>query len=197
MGKIWNKKEMLVFCTVLILTVTFLIYISINDKESSAGFYTDYNIELLTSDWLHEKDGKVQYVSIPNELDVDADDKASLHRVLPATLQEGTAICFKTKHMRVAVLVDNEVVYTYGWDKEPLIGETPGSIWNIVELKKSYAGKKLTIFTESPYSLNAGKFSNVVMGQKNDVMLYVLRDSFLKFFISCIPLVLKHIAVPS
>ena len=190
MNKFLNIKEYLVYFSLIIFIIGFALYISSKDDDVNAGFYNDYDVEVLTSDWIFEDSGKTQYVSLPNEFDIETGYTSSIHRVLPATLKDGTAICFKTKHTRVSVLVDNTIVYSFGWDNDEIIGNTPGTLWNVVELKKEYAGKKLTIYTESDYSLYSGNYSTVVMGEKSDIMLYVLKDSFWKFFLSCIPLVL-------
>jgi diguanylate cyclase (GGDEF)-like protein len=195
MDRIWKKKESILFFVAIIISILFLVFINFNDDKESVGFYKDYNLEYLENGWVLDLGDSTQHVSVPDEFDVKQGEVLKLFRTLPENIEEGTSICFKTKHTRVCAMVDDEVIYSFGWDDEEIIGNTPGSIWNVIEIKQEHAGKKLTILTKSSYSFESGDVYSVVMGDKSDVLLYVLKESFVKFFLSCIPLVLGVILI--
>ena len=171
-----NIKAVMFFFT-LAFIICMLIVVHSYDKEDNASFYKNYNIEELTNGWTVTKStGETQKVSLPFDFTMNDGIKESISimRNLPEEMGDTDTICFRTSHSRVAVFVGTEMVYDFAWDTDIPLGESPGSIWNVVELKPEYAGKTLTIYTKSSYSEYNGLFRSVMYGSRADIMLYLL-----------------------
>lgn len=192
-----NIKAVMFFST-LAFIICMLIVVHSYDKEDNASFYKNYNIEELTNGWTVTKStGETQKVSLPFDFTMNDGIKESISimRNLPEEMGDTDTICFRTSHSRVAVFVGTEMVYDFAWDTDIPLGESPGSIWNVVELKPEYAGKTLTIYTKSSYSEYNGLFRSVMYGSRADIMLYLLDTTSWMFILSNIPLVLGLILI--
>lgn len=186
-----TQKEKIAYFIVLLFTVFFVYVISTYDEGNSQNIFQDEDVLMLTNGWTaNSNDGNSKIVSLPTRISSKDANGVSISRQLPDKISQSDAICFKSIHSRVCVLVDNAIVYSFAWDDDILLGNTPGSVWNVIELKPEYAGKTLTITTYSKYSRYSGLFGDVVYGSKDEMAIYMLNHSFFKFVISCIPLFL-------
>lgn len=190
MSFIKKNIEAVAFFIVLFFIAAMIIVVNSYDSYDT-GFYKDFEIEKLTNGWtLKDSNGKSIKTSLPININIADDVIAEIEHVLPDEIDDDAAICFRTSHAVVAVLIDNEIVYEYAWEGDIPLGASPGGLWNIVELKPEYAGKTLTIKSYSPYSNYNGMFRSVMYGSKSNIILYLLKETFWMFFFSCIPLVL-------
>lgn len=190
MSYIKKHIEAAAFFIVLFFIIAMIIVVN-SYENYDTGFYKGFEIEKLTNGWtMKDSTGQSRKTSLPINVNVSDDVIVEIERVLPDEIDLNTSICFRTSHARVAVLIEDEIIYDYAWDGDIPLGESPGGLWNIVELKPEYAGKVITIKAYSPYSNYNGMFRSVIYGSKNNIILYILNETFWMFFFSCIPLVL-------
>ena len=96
---------------------------------------------------------------------------------LPENFGVGQSILFKSSHAVVEVLLDGEVIYTFG-TKKPVVGKSPGTCWHIVSVPEGSVGKTLTIRRTSVYKSYKGTESNFYYGSRGDCILKLV-DNFL------------------
>lgn len=194
------KKELagkLYFILIALMIILCIVFYYMSSDNDDVNFSYDENeLHMLTSDWYlcDIETGESRKVFVPGEFDVEAGETMRIRRILSG-VSDDDIICFRTDHTSVKALVDDEVIYSFGWNENIPLGNTPGSIWHLIELKEEYRGKVLTIELNCAYSKYSGMIRDVVMGKSGDIYLYILKDSMPLFLLSSIPFILGVILI--
>lgn len=180
----------------LIVVSFFIVMLAKSYDGNSDGFERYMNVQTLTNGWTFCDGKNEQKVSLPVRMNSDnQDDGTSISAALPEKIDDDYAICFRTSHSRVQVLIDGVEVYQYRWTDEVPLGNSPGSLWNIVDLYPKYSGKTITIKTDSPYDMYEGLFRTVTYGDKASIIMYLQKETRIMLILSCIPIVLGIILI--
>ena len=180
----------------LIVVSFFIVMLAKPYDGNSDGFERYMNVQSLTNGWTFCDGKNEQKVSLPVRMNSDnQDDGTSISAALPEKIDDDYAICFRTSHSRVQVLIDGVEVYQYRWTDEVPLGNSPGSLWNIVDLYPKYSGKTITIKTDSPYDMYEGLFRTVTYGDKASIIMYLQKETRIMLILSCIPIVLGIILI--
>lgn len=180
----------------LIVVSFFIVMLAKPYDGNSDGFERYMNVQSLTNGWTFCDGKNEQKVSLPVRMNSDnQDDGTSISATLPEKIDDDYAICFRTSHSRVQVLIDGVEVYQYRWTDEVPLGNSPGSLWNIVDLYPKYSGKTITIKTDSPYDMYEGLFRTVTYGDKASIIMYLQKETRIMLILSCIPIVLGIILI--
>lgn len=180
----------------LIIVSFFIVMLAKPYDGNSDGFERYMNVQTLTNGWTFYDGKNEQRVSLPVRMNSDSQgDGTSISATLPEKVEDDYAICFRTSHSRVQVLIDGVEVYQYRWTDEVPLGSSPGSLWNIVDLSPKYSGKTITIKTDSPYDMYEGLFRTVTYGDKTSIIMYLQKETRIMLILSCIPIVLGIILI--
>lgn len=180
----------------LIIVSFFIVMLAKPYDGNSDGFERYMNVQTLTNGWTFYDGKNEQKVSLPVRMNSDSQgDGTSISAALPEKVEDDYAICFRTTHSRVQVLIDGVEVYQYRWTDEVPLGSSPGSLWNIVDLSPKYSGKTITIKTDSPYDMYEGLFRTVTYGDKTSIIMYLQKETRIMLILSCIPIVLGIILI--
>lgn len=180
----------------LIIVSFFIVMLAKPYDGNSDGFERYMNVQSLTNGWTFCDGKNEQKVSLPVRMNSDNQgDGTSISATLPEKIEDDYAICFRTSHSRVQVLIDDVEVYQYRWTDEIPLGSSPGSLWNIVDLSPKYSGKTITIKTDSPYDMYEGLFRTVTYGDKASIIMYLQKETRIMLILSCIPIVLGIILI--
>lgn len=180
----------------LIIVSFFIVMLAKPYNGNSDGFERYMNVQTLTNGWTFCDGKNEQKVSLPVRMNSDSQDGGtSISATLPEKIDDDYAICFRTSHSRVQVLIDGVEVYQYRWTDEFPLGNSPGSLWNIVDLSPKYSGKTITIKTDSPYDMYEGLFRTVTYGDKTSIIMYLQKETRIMLILSCIPIVLGIILI--
>lgn len=180
----------------LIIVSFFIVMLAKPYNGNSDGFERYMNVQTLTNGWTFCDGKNEQKVSLPVRMNSDSQgDGTSVSATLPEKIDDDYAICFRTSHSRVQVLIDGVEVYRYRWTDEFPLGNSPGSLWNIVDLSPKYSGKTITIKTDSPYDMYEGLFRTVTYGDKTSIIMYLQKETRIMLILSCIPIVLGIILI--
>lgn len=180
----------------LIIVSFFIVMLAKPYNGNSDGFERYMNVQTLTNGWTFCDGKNEQKVSLPVRMNSDSQgDGTSISATLPEKIDDDYAICFRTSHSRVQVLIDGVEVYQYRWTDEFPLGNSPGSLWNIVDLSPKYSGKTITIKTDSPYDMYEGLFRTVTYGDKTSIIMYLQKETRIMLILSCIPIVLGIILI--
>ena len=107
----------------------------------------------------------------------DEGKETVLTAVLPEEFEAGQSVLFKSSHAMVEVLLDGEVIYSFGTHK-PVVGKSPGTCWHIVSVPEGSAGHELVIRRISVYNSYKGTDSSFYYGSRGDCILKLV-DNFL------------------
>lgn len=132
-----------------------------------------------------------------SELSVNLLDEGShlvYRSVLPGAFDFDQCVMFKSSHASVEVLVDGDVIYTYGM-KKPIAGKSPGSFWHVVPVPKGCSGAKLIINVNSVYDGYYGNVQHIVYGSRGDCTLKLLGSFLPVLILDCIILMMGLVSV--
>lgn len=195
-GSFFKKNIESILFFGLIVVSFFIVMLAKPYDGNSDGFERYMNVQTLTNGWTFCDGKNEQKVSLPVRMNSDnQDDGTSISAALPEKIDDDYAICFRTSHSRVQVLIDGVEVYQYRWTDEVPLGNSPGSLWNIVDLYPKYSGKTITIKTDSPYDMYEGLFRTVTYGDKASIIMYLQKETRIMLILSCIPIVLGIILI--
>lgn len=187
--------ESIIFFGLIIVSFFIIMLVKPYDGNSD-GFERYMNVQTLTNGWTFSDGKSEQKVSLPVRMNSDSQsDGTSISMTLPEGIEDDYAICFRTSHSRVQVLIDDKEIYQYRWTDDISLGNSPGSLWNIVDLSSQYSGKTITIKTNSPYDMYEGLFRTVTYGDKAGIIMYLQKETRMMLFLSCIPIVLGIILI--
>lgn len=97
---------------------------------------------------------------------------------------------FRTYQEKIKVYLNDNLIYQYGYDNIP-IGNTPGDLWNIVDLPEDYKGKKLEIVLEDPYNqFEIFDTNKVFIGTRSGIILNILKENISNVFLSVISFIM-------
>ena len=184
----WN--EILYVFIIIAFTIMFLVIHFNTNSNTHKSLYDGIDLRKLTTDWHlyvgDESDGKLVY--LPDKFNVREGDVVTVKRN-HESITDGMALCFKTEHTGVRVIVDGVEIYSHGWVDIPL-GHSLGSKWHIVELTKEYKNKPIELQFRSYYENYAGVVPAIMIGSVGDANLYVEKNTVDTYILSYVSLIL-------
>lgn len=91
----------------------------------------------------------------------------------------GETLCFLSADKRLRIFVDDELIYSFGMEDKRMIGRTPGSVMVYADIPAGSEGKILRMEMQSPYDNYASYMTEMVMGDRDVVILYFLKNEIL------------------
>ncbi len=190
-GKIIDKWNELLYALMIAAFAIIFIVIYLNSNSSqNQSMYQGIELTSISKDWhiygSSKADGAT--VLIPENFDVPAGKTVSIKKTCD-NLTDGMALCFKTEHTSVRVIINNVEVYSFGWEDIPL-GESPGSKWHVIPLYSADLGKIMEIQFCCAYDKYSGVIPEIFMGYEGDVNLYIQKNTMTGYLISAMILTL-------
>lgn len=184
------EKAYFILIAALAVLCLVLYYMSA-DEEKDDEVDANNGVESLVSDWylgsLASKES--ERVLLPNRFDVEAGETLSISRRLQ-DINDGEALGFRTAYTSVRVCIEGEEIYSFGWDEEMTLGDSPGSVWNVVELEEEYNGKILTIDYLCAYDKYSGMVNDIFIGKTGEIYTLIINESLPTLFGSGVSLII-------
>ena len=115
------------------------------------------------------------------------EDKQTDRIVLPDDFEMQQTILFKTTHTKVRVLLDDEEIYSYGWEEDtPSFLKSPGTLWHTAEIPGNSGGKTLCVELYSVYENFYGNALEIRYGSSGACVFALLTDALVILVINCI-----------
>lgn len=73
------------------------------------------------------------------------------------------------------IYVGSQLIYTFGYEDESLIGHTPGSVMVFADIPMNANGEKIRIISQSPYANYASYLTDIVVGDRDVAILYFVK----------------------
>ena len=156
-----------IFFTCLFIFVILTVITGLKNNHTSVGFYVD-TVTKYNDNWSEITKGadgseiKTE-IKLPDTLYYDKEGKITLEVRLPEHVLRGLAIGLWVDGQAVNAYIDNEQVYTYGEEYEPIFGKNQGSYYSIIKIPEAAGGKNL----------------KVVLSTKEAKSEYYLEDAFI------------------
>lgn len=172
----------IIFCIIIFAALSVAVGMLTRPDTSSATKFTE-PIELKTNWYIDmENDEDILWESLPyyNEL---RQDVFKVYNYLPNDLSDTTCIFLKTNFQSVKVEIEGfGVIYNELNNDQDLMGERIEVLTHIIELKDEYAGKKITVISESIAMYQYPILEEVLIGEKGDVLLNILSGTIVSLY---------------
>ncbi|MDD6482065.1 MAG: response regulator [Lachnospiraceae bacterium] len=168
---------------VLFLDIAILVYAAIgfkvDDMTLSKGVIYDFN-----AGWeITWENGDSTVVSeLPFLGESLAQEKVVMENTLPREYW-GMTMSFLSADKMFRVFIDDVEVYQFGEEDTRCFGRTPGSVVNFIDIPSDLDSGKIRIEMSSPYDNYAAKINEITIGQRDVLILKLMRDN--AFNIAC------------
>ncbi|MBN7774122.1 GGDEF domain-containing protein [Clostridium aminobutyricum] len=170
-------KKLNVISIIFILSIimmTAFVFIALKSVPADTGYFNNEPATDFSDNWRISVDGEmISPVKLPANLKLTAHATVRLEKLIPTIMNTNTAICFRSSQQQVKVFVADQLIYSYGYEKTPPFSSSPGSLWNIIRLNPSDAGKTIAIELSSPFNAFSGSISPITIGAKSALLFHV------------------------
>lgn len=173
-------RDMLSVVAIFFVTLTAIIFILMNfhSKESTIAIEDRYKV--FNTDWHLQVGDRNEIVDLPVDVDTDVHSSIVLSKRLPP-LSQYYAIATRNYHQRLKVFVEDELIYEFPSDREPLTSTIITDDWNMVRLKEDMSGKTLTIIFETGEFGFNGHIQPVYFGEDNSLVHYIRANTAIPY----------------
>ena len=183
--KYFNKKVWIVLALDLLLLIFVAAVFKVDDMTLSKGEVTEFN-----NDWtLTWPDGESFLIEeLPYLGQSEPGDVLVLEKVIP---QEyfGKTMAFLSADKQFKVWMDDALVYEFGVEDERFFGHTPGSVYNFIDIPQDLTEGKLRMEMVSPYPDYGARISSVDIGDRDILILQLLKNNMLQIICNILILV--------
>lgn len=191
-----QKKITQGYLLLALLVVGFVAYVTLTFNNTEQDSYQWDDIVQLNDNWIYEDElGNHSVIDLPIEEKTKAQTSYRLVNHLPKSWVEGSALCFKSDHLLVTVLVQGKEVYSLQVDKRSTIGKSPGFAYVFVPLTSDMFGKKIEIEYTTVYSGSSFHINKVILGEKSTIITGILRENAIDLFLAAFSLCLGVIFI--
>lgn len=161
-----------------ILMFTFL-FAPKDQKRIPFGKLSAYNEPWVLKNYNGQED---KLITLPYKLKAKAGDTITLMSQIPQDVAEDSVLVFETKFQNVAVLLNDERIYSYGVMNNQGRLKNAVPCTNVVSLAGAKPGDVLTIYIVSGYNKYSGNISQIYYGHESNVAASMLRRHGLSLF---------------
>lgn len=154
------------FVFVCVLACITIVYSDEHTPFQNVKFFDNANEAMVISDgWTLIDGSNKTEISLPfkDEFEITG-NTVVLENKLPDLLPLTPTILYRTSLQEIKFYLDDQLIYTYGGSVFRAYGKNSGSIWNIIKLPDSAAGKKVKMVIYSPYDDYKGTFNTFYVG---------------------------------
>lgn len=170
--------------SILIVAIIILQFVAIGiimgtSKVQDVTLATD-NIVECNSGWeIMTEDGTTTKISsLPYYGKSEADEMIVARRIVSDNMC-GETLCFLSADKRLQIFVDDELIYSFGINDKLEIGSTPGSVMVFADIPLDSEGKILEIKMQSPYEDYGTYMTQMLVGDRDVVILYFLKNEIM------------------
>ena len=183
--KYFNKKVWFVLALDLVLLIFVAAVFKVDDMTLSKGEVIEFN-----EDWIMTwPDGESLLIEeLPYLGKSEPGEVMLLEKTIP---QEyfGKTMGFLSADKQFKVWMDSELVYEFGVNDERTFGHTPGSVYNFIDIPYDLTEGKLRMEMVSPYADYGARVSSVYIGERDILILQLLKNNMLQIICNILILV--------
>lgn len=173
---------LVVNCLMVIYAVT---HFQVDDMTLSTGKVYAFNEGWM----LVQPDGtKEEIACLPYFGECDANTTIVIENTIPEDYR-GWCLSFLSADKCLQVSIDGEVVYEFGMEDQRSFGQTPGSVENFIDIPQNLKEGRIRIEMVSPYDNYAAKIGEMVAGERDTLILRLLKSNMLHIACSLILLI--------
>ena len=183
--KYFKKMAWVVVLFDFIVLIFVAIGFRVDDMTLSKGEIYSFN-ENWTMTW---EDGKSLTIDeLPYLGESEEGEKIILENTIPKEYF-GKTMAFLSADKVFTVWLDGEVVYEFGTADERKFGHTPGSVVNFIDIPYDLTEGRIRMEMTSPYKHYAARVSNIGIGDRDVLILQLLKKNMLSIACNLVILV--------
>lgn len=174
-AKLSNENRYRLYIRILfILSILGLLSISASiflTRKAPANKIAKETYIDISDDWSLDPLGE-NPVSMKN-LGKNIDEKIgvlSIYYRLPELTQD-TELVYRSKDVYTKVLIDGQIIYETSVYESEWYNDSPGNIWNVLDINSKYSGKCLELQVEMVYDTRAVTVDSLMLGDKAEIIL--------------------------
>jgi diguanylate cyclase (GGDEF)-like protein len=184
MKKIFHFFNKRIFGILIIVEILFLLFVSLNNHEHVS--FDNEPLFTFNKNWvqiLHN--GEKRNITLPNILETDESNTIILRNILPNRIYKTPTLIIKTSHQRIKAFIDKQLIYsTWITENHPPIDIPSKTVWHIIKLPYDASGRSITLKITADTEDYAGDISDVYIGTKASLLLYVVKTNGIGLLIS-------------
>lgn len=169
------------------LSIVIAVFVSrkMPEHKVSEETYKD-----ITGLWTLDKKGnqKVDVKKLGEYMDEES-GILSMYYQLPK-MNADTSLVYRSKDVYTRVLVGKEVIYETSVYKSRFYNQSPGNLWNVLNVNSKYSEKCLELQIRMVYDTKAITVDSLLIGDKADIILGLFADNIFGIVISLLLILL-------
>lgn len=148
-----------------------------------------------TGEWMRvTEEGIREPVTMPGKCEADRDETVTVETVLPAEIENGRYLCFRSAKQDMSFYIDGQLKKEYSTKESRLFGRMSAAAYVFVDIRKEDAGKTLRVEmrTDSSYT---GMFYTVYYGNPIGVWKHFFKHMGLELVVAFVMLILSIIGL--
>lgn len=121
-------------------------------------------------------------------------DTVVFQNTLPEEKNGCNSLIFYSRHQRVRILLNGELLADYGFKQKTPFHMSPGCAWQLVRLPDNWPGAVLTIELAAEYNGTAGELTMVHLGTKNALVFMVIKEALFRLLLN-VPILFAGVAL--
>ncbi len=181
----YQKAVWLVLGFFMILLIYVAAVFQVDDMTLSKGEVTAMN-----HGWklIRENGETVLLEELPYTGNSSRQEKLILEHMIPEKYF-GKTLAFLSADQIIEVWMDETRVYQFGTEDRRSFGHTPGSVYNFIDIPQDLEVGKIQIHISSPYPDCASRISIMQLGERDVLILKLLKDNLFHIFCNLLILV--------
>jgi len=180
------KPICLCFAALLSLTFLALAFSKLDSKNVSIN---NSDITEFNDGWYYLNGTQKEYVkTLPKSIDVNGKSIISVTNTIPRDLTKDTVMCVKTTYQAIQVYINDELIYDFGTENN--FGLKYGSVLNMINISESQKGQNIILKISSSSFKTGNILNGIVLGDKDSIILFILRNNLGTIIFSTFILVL-------
>ncbi|MCM1157179.1 MAG: GGDEF domain-containing protein [Bacteroidales bacterium] len=134
----------------------------------------------------HTAEGEPVVLDKLNQVDgTKAGEEYSIYNTVPDTIEEGDALCFRSKNIFFQVYIDGKLQYNPYVPESPIYTKAYGTKWNYVRIPTAASGKQIEVRLTYVYEDARACMDNIYIGQPAGAILNTFGEKMIAF-VTCI-----------
>ncbi len=186
--KFFKKLILGVFAFSIVLLIYVIAVFQIEDTTLSKGEIKDFN-----SGWTlqFEEQDKMETITVdtlPYLGKCSSQTTVTMSNTIPKQYF-GKTMCFLSADKTLEIWIDGKEVYEFGLKDNRTFGKTPGSIVNFVDIPADTKTGMIQIKMLSPYDDYAARISSITVGERDVLILKLLKSNIVNIMLDFVILV--------
>ncbi len=144
------------------------------------------------ADWQVDAAGQTyENLNFPTQIaPVAVGNTLILTHSLPSNVDSHMYVFFRASHQKVRVYIQNQLVYSFGWENQHLFSKTPGCAWTLVPLTDAAKAATIRVELTGVYPRYANRINAFYIGDKGAIIGSILKPRLASIFICFVLLIL-------